>query len=232
MVVRQPKPKDMCVSRSLSLSLGNPMRHSLVDPPCPAKGHVPRLGEPLNVREDVLAVPRGKIELDVSINNCPKCKTKVLKAVTKIEGIDKISVDSEKGKLTVIGDVDPVLVVTQVRKTGKKIEVKVSIHCHKCKSDVLKSVTKLQGIDQVSVDSEKGILTVIGNVDPVLVANQVRKTGKVAELTGVGPPKAKETPPPKPPTPVCIPDCCCNKCQLVAVSYAVPYDNNPFCSIL
>ncbi|XP_028103450.1 heavy metal-associated isoprenylated plant protein 2-like [Camellia sinensis] len=114
----------------------------------------------------------------------------------------------------------------------KKIEVKVSIHCHKCKSDVLKSVTKLQGIDQVSVDSEKGILTVIGNVDPVLVANQVRKTGKVAELTGVGPPKAKETPPPKPPTPVCIRDCCCNKCQLVAVSYAVPYDNNPFCSIL
>ncbi|KAF5952068.1 hypothetical protein HYC85_010012 [Camellia sinensis] len=114
----------------------------------------------------------------------------------------------------------------------QKIEVKVSIHCHKCKSDVLKSVTKLQGIDQVSVDSEKGILTVIGNVDPVLVANQVRKTGKVAELTGVGPPKAKETPPPKPPTPVCIRDCCCNKCQLVAVSYAVPYDNNPFCSIL
>ncbi|GMP39703.1 hypothetical protein CsSME_00010429 [Camellia sinensis var. sinensis] len=114
----------------------------------------------------------------------------------------------------------------------KKIEVKVSIHCHKCKSDVLKSVTRLQGIDQVSVDSEKGILTVIGNVDPVLVATQVRKTGKVAELIGVGPPKAKENPPPKPPTPECIPDCCCNKCQLVAISYAVPYDNNPFCSIL
>ncbi|KAF5942680.1 hypothetical protein HYC85_020322 [Camellia sinensis] len=105
----------------------------------------------------------------------------------------------------------------------QKIEVKVSIHCHKCKSDVLKSVTKLQGIDQVSVDSEKGILTVIGNVDP---------TGKVAELIGVGPPRAKENPPPKPPMPVCLPDCCCNKCQLVAVGYAVPYDNNPFCSIL
>ncbi|KAL7235541.1 hypothetical protein ACSBR1_018938 [Camellia fascicularis] len=111
----------------------------------------------------------------------------------------------------------------------KKIEVKVSIHCHKCKSDVLKSVTKLQGIDQVSVDGEKGILTVIGNVDPVLVATQVRKTGKVADLIGVGPPKATGNPTPKPPPSVpAIPDYC-NKCQLVAV---VPYDNNPICSIL
>ncbi|KAI7991543.1 Heavy metal-associated isoprenylated plant protein 2 [Camellia lanceoleosa] len=79
----------------------------------------------------------------------------------------------------------------------KKIEVKVCIHSHKCKRDVLHSVTKLQGIDQVSVDSE-GILTVIGNVDPVSVATRVRKTGKVPKLIRVGPPEAKENPPPKP----------------------------------
>ncbi|KAI7993237.1 Heavy metal-associated isoprenylated plant protein 43 [Camellia lanceoleosa] len=115
----------------------------------------------------------------------------------------------------------------------KKMEVKVSIHCHKCKSDVLKSVTKLQGIDQISVDSEKGILTIIGNVDPVLVATQVRKTKKVADFIGVSPPKAKEKKldPPKSEPTKCIPDRC-NECQLVAVSYSVPYDNNPFCSIL
>ncbi|KAL7220663.1 hypothetical protein ACSBR2_013526 [Camellia fascicularis] len=63
----------------------------------------------------------------------------------------------------------------------KKIEVKVNIHYHKCKSNILKSSLNF-----------KGILTVIGNVDPVLVTTQVRKTRKVADLIGVGPPKAKE----------------------------------------
>ncbi|THG21580.1 hypothetical protein TEA_025262 [Camellia sinensis var. sinensis] len=47
-------------------------------------------------------------------------------------------------------------------------------------------------LDEISVDSEKGILTVIGNVDPVLVATQVRKSRKVADLIGVGPSKTKE----------------------------------------
>ncbi|KAL7172546.1 hypothetical protein ACSBR2_032103 [Camellia fascicularis] len=75
----------------------------------------------------------------------------------------------------------------------KKIEVKVSIHCHKRKSNILKSSLNFK----ISVVSEKGILTVIGNVDPVLVTTQVRKTRMVVDLIGVGPPKAKE----KKPTP-------------------------------
>ncbi|XP_028099239.1 heavy metal-associated isoprenylated plant protein 2-like [Camellia sinensis] len=91
----------------------------------------------------------------------------------------------------------------------KKIEVKVNIHCHKCKSNILKSSLNFKK----SVDSEKGILTVIGNVDPVLVATQVRKTRKVADLIGVGPPKAKEKRPDPPKfEPVkCIPNHC-NEC--------------------
>ncbi|KAL7164906.1 hypothetical protein ACSBR2_040740 [Camellia fascicularis] len=91
----------------------------------------------------------------------------------------------------------------------KKIEVKVNIHCHKCKINILKSSLNFK----ISVDSEKGILTVIGNVDPVLVATQVRKTRKVADLIGVGPPKAKEKrpDPPKSEPAKCIPDRC-NEC--------------------
>ncbi|KAL7172550.1 hypothetical protein ACSBR2_032107 [Camellia fascicularis] len=73
----------------------------------------------------------------------------------------------------------------------KKIEVKVNIHCHKCKSNILKSSLNFK----ISVASEKGILTIIGNVNPVLVTTQVRKTRKVADLIGVGPPKAKEKKP-------------------------------------
>ncbi|KAF5951097.1 hypothetical protein HYC85_013090 [Camellia sinensis] len=81
-----------------------------------------------------------------------------------------------------------------------KIEVKVNIHCHKCKSNILKSSLNFK----ISVDSEKGILTVIGNVDP---------TRKVADLIGVGPPKAKEKrpDPPKFEPAKCIPDHC-NEC--------------------
>nr|XP_027102508.1 heavy metal-associated isoprenylated plant protein 2-like [Coffea arabica] len=71
----------------------------------------------------------------------------------------------------------------------KKTEVKVNINCHKCKSEVLKAVTKLQGIDQVTADAAKGILTVVGEVDPVCVITRVRKTGKDAEIISVGPPK-------------------------------------------
>ncbi|CAL5340991.1 unnamed protein product [Camellia sinensis] len=111
----------------------------------------------------------------------------------------------------------------------KKIELKVGIHCQKCKTEVLKAVTKLTGIDQVSVDAEKGTLTVIGNVDPVCVTTQVRKTGKVVELISVGPPK-KDTKPQPQPQPICFPPCC-KECQLVGIT-SVPYDGGSSCSIL
>ncbi|XP_034708022.1 heavy metal-associated isoprenylated plant protein 2-like [Vitis riparia] len=108
----------------------------------------------------------------------------------------------------------------------KKIVLKVNIHCQKCKRDVLKAVTKLTGINQVTVDGEKGTLTVVGDVDPVLLTETVRKSGKVAEIMSVGPPK-----PPEPKSPVKKPlPPWCYDCQLVPVSY-VPYDSGP-CSIL
>ncbi|KAI8021147.1 Heavy metal-associated isoprenylated plant protein 43 [Camellia lanceoleosa] len=112
----------------------------------------------------------------------------------------------------------------------KKIELKVGIHCQKCKTEVLKAVTKLTGIDHVSVDAEKGTLTVIGNVDPVCVTTQVRKTGKVVELISVGPPKPPEKKPQPPKSPICLPPCC-KECQLVGITF-VPYDGGSSCSIL
>uniref|UniRef100_A0A5B7BLE9 Putative heavy metal-associated isoprenylated plant protein 26 n=1 Tax=Davidia involucrata TaxID=16924 RepID=A0A5B7BLE9_DAVIN len=116
----------------------------------------------------------------------------------------------------------------------KKIELKVNIQCQKCKTDVLKAVTKLTGIDQVSVDAEKGMLTVIGEVDPVLVATRVRKKGKAAEIISVGPPKPPEPPkkpPEKPPPEKPLPPCC-NKCQLVVVSHGFYDDPGHYCCIL
>ncbi|KAK3030385.1 hypothetical protein RJ639_038913, partial [Escallonia herrerae] len=111
-----------------------------------------------------------------------------------------------------------------------KIELKVGISCERCKRDVLKAITKLRGIDKVCVDTEKGMVTVIGDVDPVCVTKKVRKTGKVTELVSVGPPaKEKEPEPPKSPPQKPLPPCC-KECQLVAVSYTF-YDGG-VCSIL
>ncbi|KAK3228989.1 hypothetical protein Dsin_000870 [Dipteronia sinensis] len=113
---------------------------------------------------------------------------------------------------------------------AKKTVIKVNIYCQICKSDVLKAVTKLTGIDQVSVDGEKGTLTVVGDVDPVLVIEKLRKIGRVAEIVTVGPPKPPEPEKPKPPPCPPLPPCC-NDCQYIAVGYDFPYDNR-ICSIL
>ncbi|KAL3515828.1 hypothetical protein ACH5RR_022730 [Cinchona calisaya] len=113
----------------------------------------------------------------------------------------------------------------------KKTELKVSISCQKCKTELIKAVSKLEGIDEITVNAEKGILTVVGEVDPVHLTNKVRKTGKQAEIISVGPPK-KPDPPNKPDTgQKPLPPCCPN-CQFVVVSsYYDPYDSR-ICTIL
>ncbi|KAH7525177.1 hypothetical protein FEM48_Zijuj06G0197400 [Ziziphus jujuba var. spinosa] len=193
-----------------------------------------------------------------------------------ITGIDEVAVDGEKELLNAVGDVDPVLVVKQVRKLGKvaqivsvgppesedpetpenvslppycndcqqavldpskpgfasqkmkKTVIQVNIKCQKCKTDVLKATTKLSGIQEVSVDGEKELLSVVGDVDPVLVVKNLRKIGKVAKIISVGPPKS-EKPKQSPKKPCNLPPCC-NDCQLVAVGFS--HDYNGGCHIL
>ncbi|XP_052205305.1 heavy metal-associated isoprenylated plant protein 43-like [Diospyros lotus] len=119
----------------------------------------------------------------------------------------------------------------------KIIELKVCIACQKCKTQILKAVAKLEGLAEVSVDEQKGILKVVGDVDPIQVAKQVRKTWKTAVFGSVSEPKPKPKPdpeppktePPKPP-PAPLPPCCSACCRLVEVRYE-PY-GVPNCSIM
>ncbi|KAI5591188.1 hypothetical protein POPTR_004G073000v4 [Populus trichocarpa] len=45
-----------------------------------------------------------------------KAKTKAMKKVSSLSGVDSISMDMKDKKLTVIGDVDPVDIVSKLRK--------------------------------------------------------------------------------------------------------------------
>ncbi|KAL7131408.1 hypothetical protein ABFS83_12G001200 [Erythranthe nasuta] len=55
---------------------------------------------------------------------CHKCKTKLLKAVSGLQGVDKVEVDGAKGTMSVTGDADPYdIIVRTRRKTGKFAEV-------------------------------------------------------------------------------------------------------------
>ncbi|CAI9272333.1 unnamed protein product [Lactuca saligna] len=55
--------------------------------------------------------------------SCEKCKKKLLKSVSSLEGVDKIEIDGAKGTLTVTGDADPYEIILQTRKAIKCVEV-------------------------------------------------------------------------------------------------------------
>ncbi|KAL6011383.1 hypothetical protein ACLOJK_001829 [Asimina triloba] len=65
-------------------------------------------------------VQRTVLKVDIS---CEKCKKKVLKAVSGLQGVDKIELDGAKGTVTITGNADPLEIITRTRKTGKLIEV-------------------------------------------------------------------------------------------------------------
>ncbi|CAH1437235.1 unnamed protein product [Lactuca virosa] len=55
--------------------------------------------------------------------SCEKCKKKLLKSVSSLQGVDKIEIDAAKGTLTVTGDADPYEIILQARKAIKCVEV-------------------------------------------------------------------------------------------------------------
>jgi hypothetical protein len=86
------------------------------------------------------------------------------------------------------------------------------------------------GIDEIAVDIAKGTLTVIGVVDPVLVAKKLRKSGKMVEVVSVGPPKKEPDEEKVDYITVGFPSCC-KECELVAFGFP-PHYQAQICSIL
>ncbi|KAL0391467.1 UNVERIFIED_CONTAM: hypothetical protein Slati_4531800 [Sesamum latifolium] len=65
-------------------------------------------------------VKKTVLKVDIS---CEKCKTKILKAVSGIPGVDKVEIDGAKGTLSVTGDADPYEIIVKTRKAGKFAQV-------------------------------------------------------------------------------------------------------------
>ncbi|XP_074557484.1 heavy metal-associated isoprenylated plant protein 43-like [Curcuma longa] len=121
--------------------------------------------------------------------------------------------------------------------SAKKIVLKVSIMCNKCKVCVMRVVAKFDGITSMALDLEKSTVTIVGVVDAVLIVKALRKAKKPAEIVTVGEP---DKPPEKKPEEKkpdekkpddkdpCknLPPCC------KACTYVVYDDYQPLCIIL
>ncbi|KAJ6992762.1 hypothetical protein NC653_015997 [Populus alba x Populus x berolinensis] len=115
--------------------------------------------------------------------------------------------------------------------TMKKTVLKVNINCMKCKKELMKTVAKNEGIDQIAINCEKGTMIVVGIVDPVVLVNKLRKAGKVAAFISVGPYKKEDMETEKPKDHHNFPSCC-KQCEVVAIGFPAYYPDLSPCSIL
>ncbi|XWS45460.1 hypothetical protein CRYUN_Cryun15aG0138500 [Craigia yunnanensis] len=65
-------------------------------------------------------VKKTVLKVDTS---CHKCKKKLLKAISGLQGVDKIEVDAAKGTISVTGDADPYEIIVCTRKAGKYVDL-------------------------------------------------------------------------------------------------------------
>ncbi|KAH9711296.1 hypothetical protein KPL71_019706 [Citrus sinensis] len=68
--------------------------------------------------------------------------------------------------------------------------LKVDISCQKCKKQLLRAVSSIQGVDKIEIDAAKGTLTVTGDADAYEIIVRTRKVGKFVEVVSIGPPSA------------------------------------------
>ncbi|CBI21235.3 hypothetical protein VitviT2T_022094 [Vitis vinifera] len=64
-----------------------------------------------------------KVELKVTVNCCDGCKRKVKKVLQSIEGVLKTEIDPLQPKVTVVGNVDPKILIKKLQRCGKQAEI-------------------------------------------------------------------------------------------------------------
>ncbi|KAL3505861.1 hypothetical protein ACH5RR_031243 [Cinchona calisaya] len=71
-------------------------------------------------KEEFLKIKTCVLKVNI---HCDGCKNKVKKILQKIDGVYKTNIDSELGKVTISGNVDPETLIKKLRKSGKRAEL-------------------------------------------------------------------------------------------------------------
>ncbi|KAJ6764162.1 HEAVY METAL TRANSPORT/DETOXIFICATION DOMAIN PROTEIN [Salix koriyanagi] len=71
-------------------------------------------------KEEFLKIQTCVLKVNI---HCDGCKQKVKKLLQKIDGVFTTSIDSEQGKVTVSGNVDPAVLIKKLAKSGKHAEL-------------------------------------------------------------------------------------------------------------
>ncbi|KAI3879357.1 hypothetical protein MKX03_011208 [Papaver bracteatum] len=73
----------------------------------------------------------------------------------------------------------------------QKIIVLMDLHDDRCKQKAMKSVSGISGVDSVSIDMKDKKLTVVGDVDAILIVKKLRRHCHTT-IVSVGPAKEPE----------------------------------------
>ncbi|KAG6664431.1 heavy metal-associated isoprenylated plant protein 33-like [Carya illinoinensis] len=71
-------------------------------------------------KEDFVKIQKSVLKVNI---HCDGCKQKVKKILKKIDGVYTTAIDSEQGKVTVTGNVDPAILIRKLAKSGKHAEL-------------------------------------------------------------------------------------------------------------
>ncbi|KAL8109391.1 uncharacterized protein LOC141670551 [Apium graveolens] len=71
-------------------------------------------------KQDFLKIPSCVLKVNI---HCDGCKNKVKKILQKIDGVYSTIIDAEQGKVTVLGNVDPLTLLKGLEKAGKHAEL-------------------------------------------------------------------------------------------------------------
>ncbi|XP_051121336.1 heavy metal-associated isoprenylated plant protein 34-like [Andrographis paniculata] len=74
----------------------------------------------MNNKKDMLKIQPWVLRVNI---HCDGCAHKVQKQLQKVEGVYKVSIDVEQGKVTVSGNVDPAALIKKLEKAGKHAEL-------------------------------------------------------------------------------------------------------------